>query len=82
MSITFRRNYVDGRFGQLHYAEQGRGPAVLLIHMAGFSHMQFGQALPRLAGAGYRAIAVDLPGFGASDTPAAPPHRSPTTPAQ
>jgi pimeloyl-ACP methyl ester carboxylesterase len=73
MSSSLRRAYVDGRFGQLHYAEQGDGPTVVLVHMAGFNHLQFIKAMPLLAERGYRAIAIDLPGFGASDTPSSPP---------
>lgn len=73
MLLPLRRGYVDGPFGQLHYAEQGTGPAIVLIHMAGFNHVQFAKAMPLLAEAGFRAVAVDLPGFGMSDPPAAPP---------
>jgi pimeloyl-ACP methyl ester carboxylesterase len=53
----------------LHVAEIGTGPLVLLLH--GFP--QFWWAWRRqmidLADAGYRAVAVDLRGFGASDKP-------------
>lgn len=73
MSLPPRRGYVDGPFGQLHYAEQGAGPAIVLVHMAGFNHVQFAKAMPLLADAGRRAVAIDLPGFGMSDPPPAPP---------
>lgn len=73
MSITLRRGYVDGPFGQLHYAAQGIGPAIVLVHMAGFNHLQYAKAMPLLADAGFRAVAIDLPGFGMSDPPPAPP---------
>src|SRR3954451_6442288 len=53
----------------LHVAAVGTGPLVLLVH--GFP--QFGwawhQQLVDLADAGYRAVAVDLRGYGASDKP-------------
>jgi pimeloyl-ACP methyl ester carboxylesterase len=53
----------------LHVAELGTGPLVLLIH--GFPQFWWGwhQQLVDLADAGYRAVAVDLRGYGASDKP-------------
>ncbi|MDT4914881.1 MAG: hypothetical protein QOC66_4009 [Pseudonocardiales bacterium] len=53
----------------LHVAELGTGPLVLLLH--GFPQFWWGwhQQLTDLADAGYRAVAVDLRGYGASDKP-------------
>ena len=53
----------------LHVAEAGEGPLVLLLH--GFPQFwwAFRHQLPALAEAGYRAAAMDLRGFGASDKP-------------
>jgi pimeloyl-ACP methyl ester carboxylesterase len=53
----------------LHVAEAGTGPLVLLLH--GFPQFwwAFHRQLADLADAGYRAVAVDLRGFGASDKP-------------
>ncbi len=53
----------------LHVAEIGTGPLVLLIH--GFPQFWWGwrHQLVDLADAGYRAVAVDLRGYGASDKP-------------
>ncbi|MEP7019023.1 MAG: alpha/beta hydrolase [Pseudonocardiales bacterium] len=53
----------------LHVAEAGTGPLVLLLH--GFPQFWWAwhQQLSDLAGAGFRAVAVDLRGFGASDKP-------------
>jgi pimeloyl-ACP methyl ester carboxylesterase len=53
----------------LHVAELGTGPLVLLLH--GFPQFWWGwhQQLVDLADAGYRAVAVDLRGYGASDKP-------------
>jgi pimeloyl-ACP methyl ester carboxylesterase len=53
----------------LHVAEVGTGPMVLLIH--GFPQFWWAwhQQLLDLADAGYRAVAVDLRGYGASDKP-------------
>jgi pimeloyl-ACP methyl ester carboxylesterase len=53
----------------LHLAEIGTGPLVLLLH--GFPQFWWAwhQQLTDLADAGYRAVAVDLRGYGASDKP-------------
>jgi pimeloyl-ACP methyl ester carboxylesterase len=50
-------------------AEAGEGPPVLLLH--GFPQFWWAwrHQLPALAAAGYRAIAMDLRGYGASDKP-------------
>ncbi|MFC7574096.1 alpha/beta fold hydrolase [Klenkia terrae] len=54
---------------RLHAAEAGEGPLVLLVH----GYPQFWWAwrhqLVALAEAGYRAVAVDLRGYGGSDKP-------------
>jgi pimeloyl-ACP methyl ester carboxylesterase len=53
----------------VHVAELGTGPLVLLLH--GFPQFwwTWHQQLVDLADAGYRAVAVDLRGYGASDKP-------------
>jgi pimeloyl-ACP methyl ester carboxylesterase len=53
----------------IHVAELGSGPMVLLLH--GFPQFwwTWRQQLVDLADAGYRAVAVDLRGYGASDKP-------------
>lgn len=54
-----------------YYVEQGQGDvAVLLLHGVGGGHHAFDATLPVLASAGYRAIAWDAPGYGASPLPA------------
>jgi pimeloyl-ACP methyl ester carboxylesterase len=68
-----RRGYVDGPDGQIHYREHGTGPAIILMHQAPSSSLQFAPALPYFAAAGFRAIAIDYPGFGMSDPPASAP---------
>ena len=73
LSSPLRRSYLDGPFGQLHYAEQGTGRPIVLLHMSGFNHVQFAKAMPLLTDAGMHAIAIDLPGFGMSDPPSAAP---------
>jgi pimeloyl-ACP methyl ester carboxylesterase len=53
----------------LHVVECGEGPAVLLLH--GFPELWYAwhRVLPALARAGFRAVAPDLRGYGASDKP-------------
>ena len=50
--------------------EIGSGPPVVFVHGLGGSWQNWLENLPAAAEAGYRAIAVDLPGFGASEMPA------------
>lgn len=54
---------------RLHAAEAGEGPLVLLLH--GFPQFWWAwrAQLPALAAAGFRAVAPDLRGYGASDKP-------------
>jgi pimeloyl-ACP methyl ester carboxylesterase len=54
----------------LHVAEKGDGPPVLLMH--GFPELWYSwrHQIHALADAGYRAVAPDMPGFGASSAPA------------
>jgi 3-oxoadipate enol-lactonase len=57
-----------GDYGQtgmnLPYDELGDGPAVLLLHAGIANRRMWKEHLGPLAAAGYRAVAVDLPGFG------------------
>jgi len=54
---------------RLHVAEQGEGPLVILCH--GFPECWYSwrHQLPALAKAGFRAMALDLRGYGRSDHP-------------
>lgn len=52
---------------QLHYVEAGDGPAVVMIHGFGGHTVSFRHTIPALAAAGYRALALDLKGFGYSE---------------
>ncbi|WP_326956796.1 alpha/beta fold hydrolase [Amycolatopsis sp. NBC_01286] len=54
---------------RLHIAELGEGPVVVLLH--GFAEFwwTWHHQLQALADAGYRAVAVDLRGYGDSDKP-------------
>lgn len=53
----------------LHIAELGEGPLVVLLHGMPLFWWTFAQQLIDLADAGFRAVAVDLRGYGASDKP-------------
>ncbi len=48
----------------LPYDDIGRGPAVILLHAGVADRTMWSEHLGPLAEAGYRVIAVDLPGFG------------------
>jgi pimeloyl-ACP methyl ester carboxylesterase len=54
---------------RLHAVEQGSGPIVLLCHGFPESSYSYRHQLPALEAAGFRAVAVDLRGFGESDRP-------------
>jgi pimeloyl-ACP methyl ester carboxylesterase len=54
----------------VNLVEHGEGKPVLFVHGLGGSWQNWLENIPAVAEAGYRAIAVDLPGFGASEMPA------------
>jgi pimeloyl-ACP methyl ester carboxylesterase len=72
---TERRAYIEGPWGQIHVRIAGpeNGPTILLIHKMVWSSVEFTHVQPLLAERGIRSIAVDLPGYGLSDEPAAQP---------
>lgn len=55
----------------LHVAAQGEGPLVLLCHGFPETSHAWRHQLPALAQAGFRAVAPDLRGYGASESPMA-----------
>ncbi|MGA4847416.1 alpha/beta fold hydrolase [Streptomyces sp. G5(2025)] len=55
--------------GRIHLVEQGAGPLVLLVHGFPESWYSWRHQLPALAAAGYRAVAVDVRGYGRSSRP-------------
>lgn len=63
----WRHRHVGANGAQFHVAEMGVGPLVLLLH--GFPEFwwTWRHQLPALAEAGYRAVAMDLRGYGGSD---------------
>jgi pimeloyl-ACP methyl ester carboxylesterase len=62
---TVRTNGID-----MHVAEAGTGPAVLLLHGFPESWYSWRRQLPALAAAGFHAVAPDLRGYGHTDAPA------------
>lgn len=64
-----RLNRVEVGGATVNYAELGEGPPVVFVHGLGGCWQNWLENLPHFAAAGYRAIALDLPGFGASPMP-------------
>ena len=54
----------------MHLRIAGGGAPLLLFHQSPLSGAMFNAVLPRLADAGFHAVAVDTAGFGLSDLPA------------
>jgi pimeloyl-ACP methyl ester carboxylesterase len=79
--VIYKRGYVDGRFGQIHY--RGARPAsgttrltpIVLFHQNPNSSYEY-ELLLRELGKDRVALAFDSPGYGESDRPAAPPSMS------
>jgi pimeloyl-ACP methyl ester carboxylesterase len=65
----WRHRFVSANGTRFHVAEMGTGPLVLFLH--GFPEYWWAwhNQLPLVADAGFRAVAVDLRGYGASDKP-------------
>jgi pimeloyl-ACP methyl ester carboxylesterase len=69
--VTLEPRYVDAGGVRLHYLEGGTGePPIVLLHGLGSTVTKWRDALPLIA-TRRRTLAVDLPGFGKSETPRA-----------
>ena len=72
-----RRGYADTPMGQVHYwrtaPEDPKAIPLVLIHQTPWFGILYGTAMPVLSEMGFDVIALDTPGFGLSDIPAAPP---------
>jgi pimeloyl-ACP methyl ester carboxylesterase len=68
MSVPLTRAYAHTSRGAIHFAEAGAGAPLLLLHATPGSWRAFGQLAPCLAGE-FRTLAIDTPGYGASDPP-------------
>lgn len=68
-AVDFTHRLVPTPAGRVHLVEQGTGPLVLLVHGFPESWYSWRHQLPALAAAGYRAVAVDVRGYGRSSRP-------------
>ncbi len=59
---------ISFRGADVHYVDEGQGRPLVFLHNGGTSHAIW-QKVIRELGAGYRVVAPDLPGFGASALP-------------
>ncbi|BBZ34223.1 haloalkane dehalogenase [Mycolicibacterium confluentis] len=68
----FAPHYVDVDGVRMHYLDEGPADAevVLLLHGEPSWSYLYRTMIPVLTGAGFRAVAIDLVGFGRSDKPA------------
>jgi haloalkane dehalogenase len=64
----FDDHWLDGGGAQIHYLDEGSGPAVLMMHGNPTWSFLYRKIIPRLSDS-LRCIAVDLPGFGLSEAP-------------
>src|SRR4249920_2077730 len=53
----------------IHYVEQGSGPLVVMCHGFPESWYSWRHQLPVFAEAGYRAVALDMRGYGGTSKP-------------
>jgi pimeloyl-ACP methyl ester carboxylesterase len=60
---------IEVRGARINYAEIGEGPPIVFVHGLGGCWQNWLENMPRMAELGFRAIALDLPGFGASPMP-------------
>lgn len=58
--------------GHIHAVEEGEGPLVMLLHGFPEGWWAWRHQLPVLAAAGFRAVAIDLRGYGGSSRPTNP----------
>ena len=65
----WRHHAVPANGARFHVAEMGAGPLVLMLHGFPTFWWTWRHALPVLADAGYRAVAMDLRGYAGSDHP-------------
>lgn len=65
--MTPTRHYADGPFGQVHFQAFGEGAPLVLLHQAPMTSGQFDNVYAPLRARGFRAIGIDMPGFGMSD---------------
>jgi len=73
--MTGGKGYAPTPLGQVHYRDIGPRDTktpILLLHQTPMSMVQFAEIQNLIAARGVRAITVDTPGYGMSDTPKDP----------
>jgi pimeloyl-ACP methyl ester carboxylesterase len=65
-----RHRSVTANGTRIHLVEQGEGPLVLMVHGFPESWYSWRHQLPAVAEAGFRAVAIDVRGYGRSSKPA------------
>ena len=71
-NLTVTRRMVDAIDGRFHVVEQGEGPAVLFCHGFPDTAETWRNQMRAVAEAGYRAVALDMRGYGRSFAPENP----------
>ncbi|ADG06989.1 alpha/beta fold hydrolase [Kyrpidia tusciae] len=72
MADELREDYIVANGIKTHVWETGSGETVLFVHGGGAGADAWGNwkdTLPRFAAAGFRAVAIDMVGFGKTDKP-------------
>ncbi|HVT65958.1 MAG TPA: alpha/beta hydrolase [Mycobacteriales bacterium] len=64
-----KHDVVEFRGTRIHYVEEGTGPLVVLVHGFPESWYSWRHQLPVIAEAGFRAVAIDVRGYGRSSAP-------------
>jgi pimeloyl-ACP methyl ester carboxylesterase len=72
-----RLGSLETRFGRVSTVQAGTGTPLVMLHGLGGSKKDFLPTIATLGRRGYRAIAIDLPGFGDSDKPFPAPYDAP-----
>ncbi len=68
-ALPVNEHMVDAGYGQFHVIEQGAGPAVLFVHGFPDTAETWRSQMRAVAEAGYRAVALDMRGYGQSFAP-------------
>ena len=64
-----KHRVVEARDARIHLVEEGEGPVVLLVHGFPESWYSWRHQIPAIAAAGFRAVAIDVRGYGRSSAP-------------
>jgi pimeloyl-ACP methyl ester carboxylesterase len=70
MGDTFKHDHVNANGISVHVVTAGEGPLVLFCHGFPESWYSWRHQLPAVAAAGYRAVAMDMRGYGGTSQPA------------